>query len=121
MVQEELEFQKEQGIKEIEGANGVIQELNEVVREKEETMEYKEEIINEQSVRIDELTQQLSECVEKWETEKAAYVPTSDKMADIDQELVRMNHFMVELDGRNRQLLEINKRRMQQTAPPEGK
>ena len=42
VLQEELEFQKEQAIKEIEGANGIIQELNEVIREKEETLEYKD-------------------------------------------------------------------------------
>lgn len=34
MVQEEYDFQKTQAIKEIEGANGIIQELNEVIREK---------------------------------------------------------------------------------------
>ena len=41
-------------------------------------------------------------------------MPTELKMAEINEELVRMNKFINDLDGRNKQLLEINKRRMQQ-------
>lgn len=37
-------------------------------------------------------------------------------MTEIDEELVRVNKFINDLDGRNKQLLEINKRRMQQKA-----
>jgi hypothetical protein len=36
-------------------------------------------------------------------------------MTDISEELIRMNNFISNLDGRNKQLLEISKRKMQQT------
>jgi hypothetical protein len=65
-------------------------------------------------VRIDELTIQLNECVHKWEVEKESFMPTEAKMTEINEELARMNKFINDLDGRNKQLLEINKRRMQQ-------
>ena len=77
-------------------------------------MSHKDDIINEQVVRLDELTVQLNECVNKWESEKESYFPAEAKMAEIDEELVRVNKFINDLDGRNKQLLEINKRRMQQ-------
>jgi hypothetical protein len=35
-------------------------------------------------------------------------------MAEINEEITRMNKFISDLDGRNKQLLEINKRKMQQ-------
>ena len=35
-IQDEYEFQKLQAIREVESANGIIQELNEVVRDKED-------------------------------------------------------------------------------------
>jgi hypothetical protein len=35
-------------------------------------------------------------------------------MTEINEELARMNKFINDLDGRNKQLLEINRRKMQQ-------
>jgi chromosome segregation ATPase len=101
-------------VKEVEGANAIIQELNEVIREKEELLEYKDEVISEQTVRLEELNLQLSECVAKWEREKENYLPTASKLAELSDEITRMNAFISDLDGRNKQLLEINKRKMQQ-------
>jgi hypothetical protein len=42
------------------------------------------------------------------------YFPTKQKMTEINEELGRMNKFINDLDGRNKQLLEINKRKMTQ-------
>ena len=64
---------------------------------------------------MDEMNLQLSECVNKWEKEKEIYMPASTKVTEISEELQRMNQFISDLDGRNKQLLEINKRKMQQT------
>lgn len=41
-------------------------------------------------------------------------MPTAAKMVEFREEMTRMNTFIGDLDGRNRQLLEINKRKMQQ-------
>jgi hypothetical protein len=63
---------------------------------------------------------QLNECISKWEREKEAYLPTATKMNELNEEIARMNKFIIELDGRNKQLLEINKRKMQQKIETKG-
>jgi hypothetical protein len=42
-------------------------------------------------------------------------MPAANRITEISEELARMNKFISELDGRNKQLLEVNKRKMQQT------
>lgn len=41
-------------------------------------------------------------------------MPAKKIITDISSELSRMNNFIGDLDGRNKQLIEINKRKLQQ-------
>ena len=54
----------------------------------------------------------MNQCKANWQNEKKAYIPTSKQFKDLQNEVARYQKYASQLENKNKQLLEIGKRRL---------
>lgn len=53
----------------------------------------------------------MKSCLEAWDKEKAAYLPSRKQMNDLQQEMGKFQEYATELDVKTKQLLEISRKK----------